>query len=366
VTRGAAFVAALLVAIGRPTWWVMALATFLLRGGIVVAALPIVTFPSVLALSNAVAPLVLPLALGRVEPAIVAGPALILVGLLVWLVGGGRIAAGIDVALVREGAEAAVDEGVAGRPDATGGDRDGDSGPSTVPAPRRATSGLAWRVLALRLIAWLPLAIALGIGVAAIVGATYAELTRPTDVATPLAVRVAREVVPELGLIVIAWVIGEVVGGVATRRAVLARGSHGTSLGSAIRTSAARPLSWLLPWLGTTFVLVLVMGGTLAAAAIAWGHAVDALADRSSAPLQGYATLVLFVGLWVAAMFLGGVVLAVRSTAQTFEHVRLTVAAMASPEGPVADGSTADPGTFGASARRRPGDWSPHDEGGSL
>jgi hypothetical protein len=34
VTRGAAFVAALLVAIGRPAWWLMALSTFLLRGGI--------------------------------------------------------------------------------------------------------------------------------------------------------------------------------------------------------------------------------------------------------------------------------------------------------------------------------------------
>ena len=340
----------------------MALATFLLRGGIVVTVLPIITFPSVLALSNAVAPLVLPLALGRVEPAIVAGPALIVVGLLLWLVGGGRIAAGIDVALVREAAEAAVDEGVAGRHDET----DGEGSSGTVPVPRRATSGLAWRVLALRLIAWLPLAVALGIGVAAIVGATYAELTRPSDVAMPLVARVAREVVPELGLIVIAWVIGEVVGGVATRRAVLARGGHGASLGSAIRTSAARPMSWLVPWLGTTFVLVIVMGGTLAAAAVAWGHAVDALADRSTVPLQGYATLVLFVGLWLAAMFLGGVVLAVRSTSQTFEHVRLTAAATASPAGPVSNGSIAASGTFGASGHRRPGDWSPDDEGGSL
>jgi hypothetical protein len=365
VTRGAAFVAALLVAIGRPAWWLMALSTFLLRGGIVVAVLPIVTLPSALAISNGLAPLLIPLALGRVDPAIVAGPAAIVVALLVWLVGGGRIAAAIDVALVREAAAAALDEGVAGRPR----DSQPDSAAPTVPAPRRSTPGLAWRVLALRLVAWLPLALAIGFGVAAIVEATYAELTRPADVATPLVVRVAREVAGELALIVIAWVVGEVVGGVATRRAVLGRVGYGASLASAVRTTAARPLSWLVPWLGTTAVLALVLGGTLAAAALAWSRSVDALSDRSTQPLVAYSTLVIFVALWLAAMFLGGVVLAVRTVSQTFEHVRLSAAAavsVASTAGQASEGAVADPGTFGASGRRRPGDWSPHDEGGSL
>ena len=361
MTRGGAFLAAVLVAIGRPAWWLMALATFLLRGGIVVVVLPIMTLPSALAISNAFAPLILPLALGRIEPAIIVGPAAIVVGLLVWLVGGGRIAAAIDVALVREAAAAAVDEGIAR--DGEGHDPDALDG-HVVP-PRRSTSGLAWRVLALRLIAWLPLALAIGFGVAAIVQVTYAELTHPVDVATPIVIRVARQVVPELALIVIAWVIGEVVGGVATRRAVLGRGGYGASLASAIRTSAARPLSWLVPWLGTTAVLAIVMGGTLAASALAWSRAVDALSDRSTQPLVAYSTLVIFVGLWLAAMFLGGVVLAVRSASQTFEHVRLSAAA-ASSAGRAADGATSPPGTFGASAHRRPGDWSADDEGGSL
>jgi hypothetical protein len=85
-------------------------------------------------------------------------------------------------------------------------------------------------VLAVRLICWLPLAVAIGIGVAAIVQVTYVELTRPVDVGTPLVVRVAREVVSQLALIVIAWVVGEVVGGVATRRVILGRGRHGRSI----------------------------------------------------------------------------------------------------------------------------------------
>jgi hypothetical protein len=185
-------------------------------------------------------------------------------------------------------------------------------------------------------------------------------------VATPLVVRVARQVVPELALIVIAWVIGEVVGGVATRRAILGRGGYGASLATAVRTSAARPLSWLLPWLGTTAVLAIVIGGTLAAAALAWTRAVDALSDRTTQPLVAYSTLVIFVGLWLAAMFLAGVVLAVRSASQTFEHVRLSAAAAAASAGRATGGASAPPGTFGASAHRRPGDWSRDDEGGSL
>jgi hypothetical protein len=369
VTRGAAFGAALLVAIGRPAWWAMALATFLLRGGIVVVILPIVTLPSALALSNAFAPLLLPLALGRIEPAIVAGPATIVAVLLLWLVGGGRVAAAIDVALVREAAGAALEEGVADGPEPSAADAASEAGADTtvpaLPPPRRSTSGLAWRVLALRLIAWLPLALAIGFGIASIVQVTYAELTRPADVASPLVTRVARQVVGQVALIVIAWIVGEVVGGVATRRAVLGRGGYGASLASAVRTSARRPLSWLVPWLGTTAVLVLVMGGALVAAALAWARVVDALADRSTEAPAAYTTLAIFVALWLAAMFLGGVVLAVRSASQTFEHVRLSAAAGASASRRRASAAAA-PGTFGASAHRRPGDWSADDEGGSL
>jgi hypothetical protein len=363
VTRGAAFFAALLVSIGRPAWWLMALATFLLRGGIVVVLLPIITVPSPLAISNAFAPVLLPLALGRIEPAFVLGPALVVAALLVWLVGGGRIAAGIDVAFVRDAAAAALDEGVAGR----GGD--GEAAPDGVvgvPPPRRSSSGLAWRVLAVRLICWLPLAVAIGIGVAAIVQVTYVELTRPVDVGTPLVLRVAREVVSQLALIVIAWIVGEVVGGVATRRVILGRGRHGRSIASAIRTSAGRPVSWLVPWLATTAVLAIVLGGTLWAAAMAWSRAVDALTDRTTEPLVAFAILLIFVGLWLAAMFLGGVVLAVRSATQTFEHVRLSAAAAAGSTGPATDGARPEAGTFGVPVSRRPGDWSADDEGGSL
>ena len=78
------------------------------------------------------------------------------------------------------------------------------------------------------------------------------------------------------------------------------------------------------------------------------------------------ASFMFSVGLWLAAMFLAGVALAVRSTSQTFEHVRLSAPAAAPSAGRALEGAANPPGTFGASAHRRPGDWSARDEGGSL
>ncbi|HET9344337.1 MAG TPA: hypothetical protein VFO05_01445 [Candidatus Limnocylindrales bacterium] len=353
MTRSATFFAAVLVSIGRPAWWLMALATFLLRGGIVVVVLPIMTLPSALALSNMFGPIVLPLALGRIEPAIVLGPLAVVIGLLAWLILGGRIAAAIDIALVREASVSAVDEGVA---------------PTAVlpGSPRLGPSELAWRVLAIRLVAWLPLALAVGFGVARIVEVTYIELTRPTDVATPLIVRVAGDVVSHLGLIVLAWALGEVVGGVATRRATLTSDGHGTALAWAVGTTAARPLSWLVPWIATTAVLAIVLGATLAAAAFTWARVVDGLSDRLANPMLALLTMLLFVALWLAAMLLGGAILAVRSAAQTFEHVRRLAREQAGAAGGRARSGVDGAGTFGGPTRSRPGDWSANDEGGSL
>jgi hypothetical protein len=365
VTRGAAFGAAVLVTIGRPGWWLLALATFLLRGGIVLVILPIVTLPSALALSNALAPIVLPLALGRVEPALMIGPAAVVTGLLLWLVVGGRIAAGIDVALVREVAAEAVDEGIgAGLPRSDVGTDAVGVAPGEQSSGARP-SGVGWRVLALRLIAWLPLALALGFGIARVVEVTYAELTSPTDVGTPIVVRVTRGVVSQLGLILIAWILGEVVGGVATRHVALILTGHGWSLKWAVRTTVSSPLSWLVPWLATTAAALAVMGVALAVSGVAWVRAVDALGRRPIDPALVSVTMVVFVVLWLSAMLLGGVGLAVRSASQTFEHVRRSsaAAAPASPDG--AREAIAD-GTFGAPAGRRPGDWSAPDKGGSL
>src|SRR6266487_4127414 len=114
-TRGATL-AALLAALGRPSWWILALAGFLVRGGIVLFLVAIVTLPSPLALSNDLAPLLTPLYFGQLEPTTLALLAGGIATVVAWIVAGGWFAAATEVALVRDAEQAAREEGLPSRP----------------------------------------------------------------------------------------------------------------------------------------------------------------------------------------------------------------------------------------------------------
>src|SRR5690349_8778769 len=205
---------ALLTALGRPTWWVLALAGFLVRGGIVLFVVAIVSLPSPLALSNVFGPLVTPLYLGRLEPATAAliggGVAL----LLAWLVAGSWFAAATEVVLIRDAQGAARDEGLA------------------VSAELSPARRLIGRATLAHLIALIPLALAIALGSIRILDAAYAELTNPSD-ANSVVLRVIARSTGPVAAIVIAWVLGEIVGGLAVRRIVLTDQSVGTAVASA-------------------------------------------------------------------------------------------------------------------------------------
>src|SRR5258705_12853674 len=102
MTTGGATWAALFCALGRRPWWILALAGFLVRGGIVVFVVAIVTLPSPLALSNDLAPLLTPLYFGRIEPATLALLVAAIVTIVAWIVAGGWFAAATGVVLVRD------------------------------------------------------------------------------------------------------------------------------------------------------------------------------------------------------------------------------------------------------------------------
>ena len=339
MSRGGAILASLLVTLGRPAWWLLALAGFLVRGGFIVFLIPIVVLPSPLAISNVVAPFIVPMALGRIGPEmialLIAGGA----GLFAWLLLGGAIAAATDLALTRDAVAAAADEGVATPPE----------GPASIDSERR-DRGLVGTILAARLIAWLPLAAALAIGLVRIVAVTYVELTRPAEVESPLALRVALGAAGELAVMAVAWVFGELVGGLASRWIVLDRAPTGPALAAAARDVVRRPASTLLPWLVTTLMLLLILGGSVGAASVAWSRVTVALANRTPDVATVAISLLLFVAIWLAALVLGGLFAAVRCSVLTFEHLRVR----------------AETGTFGASAHHRPGDRSVPDRGGSL
>jgi hypothetical protein len=346
VSRGGAILASLLVTLGRPAWWLLALAAFLVRGGFVVFLVPIVVLPSPLAISNVAAPFVVPMALGRIGPEvfillIVAGMAL-----FGWLLIGGAVAAATDVALIRDAVAAAADEGVAPQTPAP-------PLPQRSAAPirsERRDGALVGTIVAARLVAWLPLAAALAIGLVRIVAVTYVELTRPAELESPLALRVAVGAAGELVVMGVAWLFGELVGGLAARWIVLDGASVGRALAAAARDIVRRPGSTLLPWLVTTAMLFTILGGTVGAAGIAWSRVIVALSARTPDSATVAISLVIFVAIWLAALVLGGLFAAIRSSVLTFEHVRVR----------------AQTGTFGASVHHRPGDRSIADRGGSL
>ncbi len=340
MSRGGAILASLLATLGRPGWWLLALAGFLVRGGFLVFLLPIVVLPSPLAISNVVAPFIVPMAFGRIGPETIAIGVGAVVGLFAWLLIGGSIAAATDLVLVHEAAAAAADEGVAPSP---------AEGPAAIDGERRDRVLVA-TILAVRLVAWLPFAAALAIGLVRIVAVTYIELTRPVEVESPLALRVAIGAAGELAVITVAWLLGELVGGLASRRILLDRCPAGRALLAAVGDVVRRPGSTLLPWLVTTALLFTILGGTVGAASVAWSRIIVALSNRPTDPTTVAISLLTFVAIWLAALNLGGLFAAVRGSVMTFEHVRVR----------------ARTGTFGASAHHRPGDRSVPDRGGSL
>ena len=103
----------------------------------------------------------------------------------------------------------------------------GSGGRRGVPRP---DGGVAARILVARLIAAVPLGVALALGSIRLVLVTYRELTAPLDVATPLAIRVLRGTPEVVVAVVVTWMLAEIVGALAARRIALAATASATAL----------------------------------------------------------------------------------------------------------------------------------------
>ncbi|MEO5939652.1 MAG: hypothetical protein ABIZ72_02010 [Candidatus Limnocylindrales bacterium] len=346
-TRGRTL-AALLVVLGRPTWWILGLAGFLVRGGIVLFALAIVTLPSPLALSNVLGPLVTPLYLGRIEPSTI-----VLIGggialLALWLVVGAWIAAATEVVLVRDARQAGADEGVT-----TGLER---------PPGRMLIS----RSAAAHLLALAPLAFTLGIASVQIFAVAYRELVNPTN-ASPIVLRVVGGALGPVAAIIVAWVLGELVGGAAVRRIVLGGESVVGSVVRSVRDLVRRPGSAIIAPLVPLAILVIDLVTVLAVVSLVWSEVRDRLVRPLDEPIATALALASLGAAWCLALLVTGLIDAWRSVALTFEMDRSAAGGTAPWANAAESGGSGSPaGTIGASTPGRPGDWSAGDGGGSL
>lgn len=317
---------ALLVTLTRPTTWLLALAAFLIRGGIVWFLVPILVLPTPVGLANALGPSIVEFVFGGLTLGVIL---LLVVGVglvLLWVIGGGLAAASLELALIHE---VAGDVGLAA-PDVGLGP--GDAPVAAVPR------GRTLRVLAVRLVAAAPLVVAILFGSTRIVAATYAELTLPSDTATPIAWRVLTAVPEAVLLLVITWVFAEVIGALATRRVGLGDPSMVGALRGALVETVRHPLRTLTLFGIPTVALMLVLVPSAAAATVAWSGLRTTLADPGAGLLVGLA-LIAFVGLWAGGLVLAGAACAWRAAAWTVDAVAL------------------GRGTFGGSDTDRPGDW---------
>ena len=293
--------AALAASVGRPQWWVMALAAFLVRGGIVIVLLPLVSLPSAAALATALAPTVESLAMSRQSlQAALVGTAIVafLVGLLAVAAYAGSW---LDNALARE-AEASDEL---------------DLEPA-VAAPS------ARRSLGLRIAAHVPTLLALGYAAVRLVIVTYQELLSPGDPAVPIVLRVLSRAPDAIVVAIVAWVIGEALGGLAARRA-----AEGEGAGEALRNAVLDlvRLRGVATFLVTDAVVVGFVLLLLAAVGRATDHVRLYLFERvDDASLA--AALFLLVATWVLSLAVLGAALAWRATAWTIEAApRRTAAA---------------------------------------
>lgn len=313
MSAGATLVASMMVTLANPATWALGLVAFLLRGGILVVVAPIVVIPSVLGVANVVAPALTSFVFSGTSTELVVLAVLWVSALLVWLVAGGLLAAAMELAVIRT---VAADDDVAFR----------------LPDVRGSTAGLVARILAVRLIAHLPLVLALSFGLMSIVAVAYRELTLPADVVTPVVIRIIRGAPLALALILVAWVLGEAVGGLGVRGLVMGERSVARSLGWAVGTVVHRPLASLSQAIAPLVGLLLVVVPSAMAAGATWS-AVRAALTTGAGPLISTTLVFVFVGLWIGGLALLGAVAAWRSAVWTVDTARTFGGAMPSERG---------------------------------
>ena len=303
--------AALAATLARPAWWSMALAAFLVRGGIAVILLPILAVPSAAELATVLSPTVSTLAFGGLTPEVFLAILVALVVALAVLGAAGLAGAWLDRAQLLE---AATDEDLE----------------------------LAWtpghlplrEALALRLAAHLPTLAAVAYATFRLIGATYDELLSPGDAAVPLLLRIVQRA-PDAAIAVAAtWLAGEAVGALAARRAAGGASFRDALARSARQVAERRGLATLVI---TTFAVAAVLVPFLLLAARSWGHLRDVMLQGAHPVLIGAALLVL-VATWILGLAITGAVLAWRTAAWTAE--------VAPASNVVADGSARHPETL--------------------
>jgi hypothetical protein len=317
VAIGATSVAALLAVLERPVTWVLGLVGFLVRGGWLIVLAPIVVLPTAVGIANVVAPLVEDIAFGRRTDEVITVGAIALIVALVWLIGGGLLAAAAEVECVRQ-----------------------TLGGLGETSPRTTMRHPIWRVFAVRCLTLVPFVVALAWSGFRLTSVGYRELTVPSDVAIPILYRILGGAPDAIMAMLLTWLFAEIAGGLAARTVILEATQVRDALREALRDLRHRP--WRLGALASlsAAVLLAVIGVTGLATSTTWDGLRAALGE-GDVSIGAAALLVLFVGLFAAGLVILGLVTAWRSAVWTVIAVQ---------------GVRSSAGTFGGGPDTRSGD----------
>lgn len=315
MTAGATLVASLLVILSRPATWPLALASFLVRGGFLLVLAPIVVLPTAVGLANVLAPPLTTLVFRGITPSIALALAGLVVAALVWLIGGGLLSAAAEAELVRR---VAADE---------------DAWPAGASRGEVVeTQAPAWRLLTVRLLAHLPLVLALAWGAIRIVTVAYRELSVPSDTTMPVAVRIAAGAPDALAAVIGAWLLGETVGSLAARRVAMLGERVPSALGRSVVRFVRHPLRTASLALVPLAPLVLVLVAAGLAGSAAW-DALQASLSFGTSPLVTIGLVMLLVILFGGGLLLVAVTSAWRAAVWTVDLAGTFGATTHDPQG---------------------------------
>jgi hypothetical protein len=293
---------------------IVALAGFLLRGGFLVVLLPIVVLPSVIGLAGATGVDAFGID-GHPTAWLFEIAAVVAVVAAAYLILAFVVGSLVDIMLIG----AAID------PDA-----------GTAPRTRSLPGlGLVTDLAVIRAICAAPLGPALYWAGVQIYSSAYDELTTPTNLVTPLAVRVVQGAAPAFVVLVLTWLVSEVFGATVIRRMVLLDTGITRSFAGAMVQLIRRPVSTAATAVVSYGVSAAAIGLALVASAVAFDWCrVAARTSQSIAVTIDLGPLnttrdfrpVVFLFMaaalcisWIAALAISGVTSAWRSAALTGE-----------------------------------------------
>ena len=290
------------IVLERPELWLPALAGFLVRGGLLLFALPIIVLPSAVGLGNFVGP----------TSVTAAGPSGGLLALFIavlatsiaWLGAAAVIGSVVDRMLVLRHVELL--------------------GGQLSPPNREGAVATLGELVSIRLLLLVPVGVAVGWAGQRLVEVGYQELILPTNLDTPLLIRVIGRGADGLAVLAAVWLACETLGAIAVRQSLMTGASVPRALAAAaghvVRQSLSTAATALLGLAASAALLLPAVLGM----SVAWSGLRTALVDGLDPGLVVLA-LTLFLAVWMAGLVLAGLLAAWRSAIWTGEMVRFGI-----------------------------------------